>query len=275
MDGAMTKAPLGGESTGRNPTDRGEQGTKRSLLVEGRGVPIGLTVDGANRHDMKLAARLLHRHLQAAARAGAPRAATPACQAGPPLHPLRAAVHGQSNGRAFLLGGLPPVGLSPSLSRFACEEIAKRNSSCISITATCLTVIGHQAGQLLSGRLVTELGTSRQRIEDLAREHGRHSAELERAAATIVSHGRAGDRHHDRDAGVAAAALTDTARRGCQSGVGPSSLDAPSGDHYPAHRPAAEVSRRPGCSGMSPCWVASTMASRRLAAPSLFSAKLT
>jgi len=29
MDGAMTKAPLGGESTGPNPTDRGKKGTKR------------------------------------------------------------------------------------------------------------------------------------------------------------------------------------------------------------------------------------------------------
>jgi putative transposase len=54
MDGAMTKAPLGGEDTGRNPTDRGKQGTKRSLLTEGHGVPIGLAVEGANRHDMKL-----------------------------------------------------------------------------------------------------------------------------------------------------------------------------------------------------------------------------
>lgn len=53
MDGAMTQAPLGGEDTGRNPTDRGKQGTKRSLLTEGHGVPIGLAVDGANRHDMK------------------------------------------------------------------------------------------------------------------------------------------------------------------------------------------------------------------------------
>jgi len=54
MDGAMTKAPLGGEKTGHNPTDRGKQGVKRSLLTEGHGVPVGLTVDGANRHDMKL-----------------------------------------------------------------------------------------------------------------------------------------------------------------------------------------------------------------------------
>ena len=26
MDGAMTKAPLGGEETGNNPTDRGKKG---------------------------------------------------------------------------------------------------------------------------------------------------------------------------------------------------------------------------------------------------------
>jgi putative transposase len=54
MDGAMTKAPLGGERTGRNPTDRGKQGTKRSLLVEANGIPVGLAVEGANRHDKKL-----------------------------------------------------------------------------------------------------------------------------------------------------------------------------------------------------------------------------
>jgi putative transposase len=54
MDGAMTKAPLGGEQTGPNPTDRSKGGVKRSLLTEGHGVPVGLAVDGANRHDMKL-----------------------------------------------------------------------------------------------------------------------------------------------------------------------------------------------------------------------------
>jgi len=54
MDGAMTKAPLGGEKSGPNPTDRGKDGVKRSLLTEGHGVPSGLAVAGANRHDMKL-----------------------------------------------------------------------------------------------------------------------------------------------------------------------------------------------------------------------------
>ncbi len=45
---------MGGEKTGRNPTDRGKRGVKRSLLTEGHGIPIGLAIDGANRHDMKL-----------------------------------------------------------------------------------------------------------------------------------------------------------------------------------------------------------------------------
>jgi putative transposase len=40
---------------GKNPTDRGKIGTKRSVLTDGGGVPIGLAVDGANRHDVKRA----------------------------------------------------------------------------------------------------------------------------------------------------------------------------------------------------------------------------
>lgn len=43
-----------GKKTGSNPTDRGKAGVKRSLLTEGHGVPLGLAIDGANRHDMKL-----------------------------------------------------------------------------------------------------------------------------------------------------------------------------------------------------------------------------
>ena len=49
------KGTSGGKSTGPNPTDRAKAGTKRSLLVEGNGIPIAVTVDGANRHDMKMA----------------------------------------------------------------------------------------------------------------------------------------------------------------------------------------------------------------------------
>jgi len=59
IDGTMTKAPLGRDGTGPNPTDRGKKGTKRSLLTEGKGIPIGLSVDGANRHDKKLVKKTL------------------------------------------------------------------------------------------------------------------------------------------------------------------------------------------------------------------------
>jgi putative transposase len=50
----MTKAPLGGEKTGKNPTDRGKLGTKRSLLVNEQGVPLGIVVSGANTPDGRL-----------------------------------------------------------------------------------------------------------------------------------------------------------------------------------------------------------------------------
>jgi putative transposase len=43
-----------GKKTGPNPPDRGKSGVKRRLLTEGQGVPIGLVVEGAHRHDMKL-----------------------------------------------------------------------------------------------------------------------------------------------------------------------------------------------------------------------------
>jgi putative transposase len=54
MDGAMMKSPLGGKKTGKNPTDRGKLGVKRSILTDQHGLPIGLAIDGANRHDVKL-----------------------------------------------------------------------------------------------------------------------------------------------------------------------------------------------------------------------------
>lgn len=50
----MTKAPLGGEKTGKNPTDRAKSGVKRSLLTEGGGIPIAVAVEGANCHDKRL-----------------------------------------------------------------------------------------------------------------------------------------------------------------------------------------------------------------------------
>lgn len=45
---------FGLKKTGANPTDRGKQGVKRSLLTDASGIPLAVVIDGANRHDMKL-----------------------------------------------------------------------------------------------------------------------------------------------------------------------------------------------------------------------------
>lgn len=54
LDGSLHKAPYGGEKTGPNPTDRGKLGWKWSVAAERHGVPIGWTIDGANRNDIRL-----------------------------------------------------------------------------------------------------------------------------------------------------------------------------------------------------------------------------
>lgn len=54
VDSCITKAPGGGECAGRSPVDRGKQGLKRSVLVDGTGVPLGVVAAGANRHDSPL-----------------------------------------------------------------------------------------------------------------------------------------------------------------------------------------------------------------------------
>ena len=53
VDSKSVPAPLGGEDTGPNPTDRGKSGSKRHLLVDGRGTPLSAVVTGANDTDMK------------------------------------------------------------------------------------------------------------------------------------------------------------------------------------------------------------------------------
>ena len=43
-----------GKKTGKNPTDRGKLGVKRSVVTDCRGVPLGIAIAGANTHDVKL-----------------------------------------------------------------------------------------------------------------------------------------------------------------------------------------------------------------------------
>jgi transposase len=59
VDCCITKAPCGGEKAGRNPVDRGKRGLKRSVVVDGRGIPVGSVSAPANRHDSPLLAPTL------------------------------------------------------------------------------------------------------------------------------------------------------------------------------------------------------------------------
>ena len=54
VDCCITKAPCGGEKAGRNPVDRGKRGIKRSVVVDGKGIPLGSVSAPANRHDSPL-----------------------------------------------------------------------------------------------------------------------------------------------------------------------------------------------------------------------------
>lgn len=44
VDGRLVKAPCGGEAAGRSPVDRGKLGTKRSLMTDSAGIPLGCVV---------------------------------------------------------------------------------------------------------------------------------------------------------------------------------------------------------------------------------------
>lgn len=54
VDCCITKAPCGGERSGRSPVDRGKRGIKRSVLVDADGIPLGSVAAPANRHDSPL-----------------------------------------------------------------------------------------------------------------------------------------------------------------------------------------------------------------------------
>jgi transposase len=53
VDAAFAKAPLGGEDTGPNPTDRSKSGSKHHLLVDGQGIPLAARTTAANVPEVK------------------------------------------------------------------------------------------------------------------------------------------------------------------------------------------------------------------------------
>lgn len=53
VDSSSIRAVGGGEATGPNPTDRARPGTKHHVLVDGHGVPLAVSITGANVPDIK------------------------------------------------------------------------------------------------------------------------------------------------------------------------------------------------------------------------------
>lgn len=52
-------SPFWGAKTGPNPTDRGKNGSKRHLIVDGQGTPLAIEHTGANVHDSEMAIALV------------------------------------------------------------------------------------------------------------------------------------------------------------------------------------------------------------------------
>lgn len=52
VDSSSIRAVGGGDATGPNPTDRARPGTKHHVLVDGQGVPLAVSITGANVPDL-------------------------------------------------------------------------------------------------------------------------------------------------------------------------------------------------------------------------------
>ncbi len=63
-EGRRSTAPAyprkGDEEVGPNPADRAKPGTKRKVVTDAWGTPLGLTLSGANRHDSRMLVPLLN-----------------------------------------------------------------------------------------------------------------------------------------------------------------------------------------------------------------------
>lgn len=52
VDSSSVRAVGGGDKTGPNPTDRRKPGSKHHVITDANGIPLNVTVTGANRHDV-------------------------------------------------------------------------------------------------------------------------------------------------------------------------------------------------------------------------------
>ena len=54
LDSSSVEQPPGGQKTGKNPTDKGKQGSKRHIVVDTGGIPLAVSHSAANTHDSKV-----------------------------------------------------------------------------------------------------------------------------------------------------------------------------------------------------------------------------
>lgn len=73
VDSASVRAVGGGEKTGPNPTDRRKLGSKHHVVTDANGVPLNMTLTGANRHDVTQLLPLVDGIKPVAGRVGHPR----------------------------------------------------------------------------------------------------------------------------------------------------------------------------------------------------------
>jgi transposase len=73
VDRSSVRAGHGGEKTGKSPVARGKLGSKHHLLVEGRGVPLSMSLTGANRHDITQLMKLVENIPKVRGKRGRPR----------------------------------------------------------------------------------------------------------------------------------------------------------------------------------------------------------
>jgi len=60
VDSKLVAAPLGGDQTGPNPTDRAKSGSKRHLWVDQRGAPLSIHITSANTNEITVVMDVLN-----------------------------------------------------------------------------------------------------------------------------------------------------------------------------------------------------------------------
>src|ERR1044072_8821377 len=73
VDSSSVRAGHGGEKTGKSPVDRSKLGSKHHLLVEGGGIPLSVSLTGANRNDITQLLNLVESIPAVKGRRGRPR----------------------------------------------------------------------------------------------------------------------------------------------------------------------------------------------------------